>query len=473
MNIEELKIKLENLASGLTEKKTELAELLATEASLEGNEEAIAAFEEKTATLISEIDTLNALANKEYEKFKALNPVSFNLNIGESKSVSGVDTTGLEELLNSFAIKTSAGTNNKKTIGTMIGEYVSNLGVKNEEDFNRTFTRDVRFVFQLSENDAQAEAEVKSMQNIKTLYANNGVELLNASVPVPGFQGYGCTVYEVADECRLCIQPNTFKDCLTVRTMPAGSVVQYDFPVSRDDNAAAVRDHVTNPYPTVIQNGKKPESLFTYNTAKVNVSKIAHWIDATDDVLDDCSKMADRIDFHLQTGLMQELDRQLIAGSGINGELLGLLQQPGRLTLNGTTITTGITSPNIYDKLYAAKLQLEQNCAKVDCVMINPLDRAKVALAKDSQGNYLFPQANCDVESVGCLMLKTSPDIPVGTAIIGEFKNNWIWYVRKNLEVRVGMKGEDFINNVKTFLAEVRGASVVLCPQKLATVTNI
>ncbi len=90
------------------------------------------------------------------------------------------------------------------------------------------------------------------------------------------------------------------------------------------------------------------------------------------------------------------------------------------LTLNGTTITTGIASPNMWDKLYTAMLELEQNCAKVDCVIINPADRAKVALAKDDNGNYLFPQTNnCDVTSVGCLTIHTSPDVPVGTAIIG------------------------------------------------------
>lgn len=472
MTIEEFKAKLEVLQQGLNAKQKELFELIQTEDSLEGDE-AVTAYDEKKTQLMDEITVLQEVAEKEYKTFKAVNPVQFDLATTKSM-VAGVNTTELEQLLSSLSVKSTDNVATKKTIGRILGEYVvDGLGVKTYEDFDRTFNNSVRFSFQLGKDDINAEAEIKSMTSVKTLYSNHGVELAPLGVPVPGFQGYGCSIYEVEDECQLCIQPNSFKDCLTTRTMPSGNVLQYDFPVSRDDNAAGVLEHIHNPYPTVVQNGRKPESVFTYNTAKVNVSKIAHWIEATDDVLEDCSKIADRIDFHLNTGLVKELDRQLIAGTGTNGELLGLLLQPGRLTLNGTTLTAGIATPNIWDKLYLAKLQLEVNCAKVDCVMINPADKAKVVLAKDSQGNYLFPQAGCDAEGVGCLMLKTSPDIPAGTAIIGEFANNWIWYVRKNLEVRVGMKGTDFIDNVKTFLAEIKGAVVLLCPQKIATVTNI
>lgn len=472
MTIEEFKAKLEVLQEGLNAKKKDLFDLIQTEDSLEG-QDAIDAYDEKKNKLMDEITVLQEIAEKEYKTFKAVNPTQFNFPTAKSIE-SSVNTTELEQLLTSLSVKSQGSSTVKKTIGQILGDYVvEGLGVKSYEDFDRTFNNSVRFSFQLGADDVNADAEVKSMTNVKTLYGNNGVELSPLGVPVPGFQGYGCAVYEIADECQLCIQPNSFKDFLTTRTMPTGNVIQYDFPVSRDDNAAGVREHIHNPYPTVVQNGRKPESTFSYNTAKVNVSKIAHWIEATDDVLEDCSKIADRIDFHLNTGLVKELDRQLIAGTGTNGELLGLLLQPGRLTLNGTTLTSGIATPNIWDKLYLAKLQLEVNCAKVDGVMVNPADKAKVALAKDANGNYLFPQGNCEVDSVGCLMLKTSPDIPVGTAIIGEFANNWIWYVRKNLEVRVGMKGTDFIDNVKTFLAEIKGASIVLCPQKIATVTNI
>lgn len=482
MKIEDLKSKLELLQIGVNEKKAELVSHLETEATLDTeNKDSIEQFEQKTATLMEEISTLEETATKEYNKFKAVNPVTFNLGLA-SKSVDGgnTDTSSLEELLTSLSVKTQVGKYNgvKKSIGTYLAEYVvKGLGVGSEDDFERVFGNTiVPFRFQLADNDNIAEAEVKSLPQIKTLYTNGGTQLMDGITPVPGFQGYGCSVVEIEDACMPCIEPRNFRDLLTVRNMPAGSILQYEYPVSRDDNAASVLEHVHNPYPTVFQNGQKPESTFTYNTAKVSLSKIAHWIEATDDVLDDCSKVAERIDFHLTSGLVNEVDRQLIAGTGSNGELLGLLLQPGKLTLNGTTLTAGISTPNIWDKLYMAMLELDQNCAKVDGVIINPADRAKVALAKDDNGNYLFPQGNtCDLNNntVGCLTLRTSPDVPVGTAIIGEFRNNWIYYVRKALEIRVGLKGNDFIQNNKTFLAEIRGAALLRCPEKMATVSNI
>lgn len=474
MTIEEFKKELELLQAGVNEKKSELIAHLNTEDNIGEDESLRSEFEAKTEQLMNEIMALEETANNKYKRFKAVNPIEFGITTVKSESGEELDVSRIETLLTNLSVKTNSNVTKKKTIGQVIGDYVTKaLGIKTYEEFDRAFQNSVRFNFQLAQEDTHAEAEVKAMTAVKSLYSNNGTELIVAGTPVPGFQGYGCGVYEIADECQLCIEPNSFKDVLTVRTMPAGNVIQYDFPVSRDDNAAGVLENVHNPYPTVVQSGRKPESTFTYNTAKVNVSKIAHWIEASDDVLEDCSKVADRIDFHLNTGLTKEVDRQLIAGTGTGGEMLGLLLQPGRLSLDGNVLTAGIPSPNIWDKLYLAKLELEQNCARVDYVLVNPADKAKVMLAKDTNGNYLFPQTSCDVEGIGCLQLKTSPDIPVGTAIMGEFANNWIWYVRKSLEVRVGMKGTDFIDNMKTFLAEIKGAAVLICPQKIATVTNI
>ncbi len=476
--IEEFKSKMEVLVEGLDTKKMELRAHLETQDSLEGDE-AIAEFEAKTATLIEEINLLEETANREYKKFRAVNPVAFNLEMA-SKSVNddgSVNVGHLEELLTNLSVKTSEKkSSSKKSIGDVIGDYVvNNVGTRNQDDFWRTFgSIPMSFKFNLDASDKVGEAEVKSLASVKTLYSNSGAPLINNGNPVPGFQGYGCSVFEIEDGCPICIEPRNFRDFLTVRNMPTGNIIQYDYPLSRDNNAAAVLEHINNPYPTVVQSGRKPESTFTYATAKVYLSKIAHWIEATDDVLDDCTRIAERINSELERGLTEEVDRQLIAGSGTSGELRGLLLQPGLLTLNGTTLTAGVATPNIWDKLYIAMLELEQNCAKVDGVIINPADRAKVALAKDDNGNYLFPQAgSCDVTGVGCLTLKTSPDVPVGTAIIGEFRNNWIYYVRKNLEISVGMKGTDFIDNNKTFLAEIRGAALLRCPDRVAIVTNI
>lgn len=256
--------------------------------------------------------------------------------------------------------------------------------------------------------------------------------------------------------------------------MPSGSYVQYDYPVSRDDNAASVLETIYNPYPTKVQDGRKPEGTFTFATARVPLAKIAEFVTASDDVLDDCSKVANRIDFFLNSSLLRERDRQLIAGTGTDGQMFGLLTFPGTLALDGTTITTGVTTPNIWDKLTAARIRLQRNCAQDFCVIINPADELKVATAKDTQGNYLFPQgANCDSRRVGCFDLKVSPDIPVGTAVIGELRNNWIWFVRKALEIRMGLTGDQFIDNAVTFLGELRGTAILLCPQKVAVLTNI
>lgn len=471
MTLNEFKNKIELLKEGVNTKKQELFAHLSNESSVEGDE-AIAVFDAKTAELTNEVKALEDAAVKEYEKYKSVNPINWNLSEQEESSTKSVNVAGLEEMLNGLNVKTRSG-DIKRTPGTVIGDFLKKNSLSSNDQLIR-FHAPIEFKFELDSTDAVAGSEVAALESVKTLYTNNGTQFISGGNPVPGFQGYGCTIFEVADECQVCIEPRNFADLLTVRNMPTGNTIQYDYPVSRDDNAAGVLESIYNPYPTVVQNGLKPESTFTYNTAKVSVTKIAHWIGASDEVLEDCGKVAQRIDYHLTTGLIVERDRQLIAGSGTNGEALGLLLQPGLLSLDGTVLTAGIDTPNIWDKLYLAKLELEQNCANVDGVIINPADRAKVALAKDANGNYLFQQGTtCDVDMVGCLTIKISPDVPVGTAIIGEFRNNWVWYARKNLTVSMGMKNDDFTRNQKTFLAELRGAVVIFCPNKLAIVTNI
>lgn len=472
--LDELKAKIEKIQALTEEKQTALAKAINAVDTTE-EEEAKSVHETEVSALSAEVEALKESAQIAYNNYTRLTPLKFNF---ESKSVNakeGADLSKLEEMLNNLQVKTSSTSGQKRSPGQYIADFLESQNVKSEMDFDKVFGRGmIPFFFQANDTDEAARAEINAAKSIKSLYTNNGVELVVSGTPVPGFQGYGCTIFEITDECRQCIEPYSFADFLTMRNMPTGNTIQYDYPVSRTDNASGVLETIYNPYPTKVQNGRKPEGTFTYNTAKVKVSKIAEFITASDEVLDDCSKVADRIDFFLTTSLIRERDRQLIAGLGTNGQVLGLLNQPGTLALDGDVLTTGVDVPNVWDKLYLALLELEQNCAMVDGVIINPADRAKIALAKDANGNYLFPQeGNCNVTGVGCLTIRTSPDVPAGTAIIGEFKNNWIWYARQNLVIKVGLTGDQFIENTRTFLAELRGAVVLICPQKIAIVTNI
>lgn len=468
--LEELKAKVETLQAAVEENQPLLAKSLSDlEAADDENREAI---EAKVNELSNEIDALRKSAQIAYDNYNRLTPTKFNFET-KSAQVGGVDVGKLEEMLANLEVKTAnEPTVARKSPGQYIGDYFKAQGIYSEMDWNSKIgNRVVPFYFNLGESE-ESSNELKTANSVKSLYTNFGEVFVSGSA-IPGFQGYACSIFEVDQECQICIRPTTFGDFLTTRPMPTGSVIQYDYPVSRTDNATGVLETIYNPYPTKVQNGRKPESTFTYGTAKVKVSKIAHFITASDEVLDDCSKVAARIDYHLTSGLLRERDRQLIAGSGTAGQVLGLLNQPGLLALDGTVLTAGIDFPNSWDKLYMAMLELEATCARVDGVIINPADRSKVALAKDANGNYLFPQeTNCDVTRVGCMELRTSVDVPVGTVIIGEFRNNWVWYARQNLVISVGMTGDQFIENTKTFLAELRGGTVVFCPNKIAIMTN-
>lgn len=472
---DELKLKIQELEETIKAKQTEYATLL-TEFD-NAADEVKSELKDKRAEAERELDTLKAAHADLGGRYQRLGNTSVTFDSAPT-SIPPVGKT-LEEIMGNFTEKLENIYDKKapqrKSVGTHIANFLLNCGIKNKDDYdfilgNNTYT----FKFNFDENDVEGVKEVENSTPIKSIYTNHGSPLVVSGTPVPGSQGYGCTIFEVTDECRICYQPTNFIDCLTVRNMGYGNQVQYTYQVSRDNNASGVLETIYNEFPTFAQDGTKPLSTFTYETTKVPAVKLAHGIVVSDEAFEDCGNVAERIDFELTSGLLRERDRQLIAGDGTLGNMLGLLNQPGILALNATTLTAGMTTPNIWDKLYLAKLELEQNCANVDCVIINPKDKAKVMLAKDANGQYLFPQGDgCDVSRVGCLSLKTSIDVPAGTALMGEMANNWVWYNRKNLTIKVGHVGNQFLTNTRTFLAELRGAVVLHCPNKVAKIINI
>lgn len=328
-------------------------------------------------------------------------------------------------------------------------------------------------------NDRAAEDDMlKGMASTKSMYTNNGVELLDGNDdPIPGFVGYQCGLVEDRSlACLLDPPADDFEECLTQLTMPAGNRIRFTREVSRDNNAAGVLETVYNPYPTFAQDGTKPESIFTLATSEENVRKLAHFVTASDEVLEDCPSIASLIDSFLVTGLNQEKRRQLIAGNGSATQFRGILNQPDLLTRGHQVVLDGGTADdNIYDTFRRSLTDLWLQSARTDnvCVIMNPRDGEIIDLMKKEDGTYLFNESDCFSRNLRCLSIRYSVDMPQGTAVLGEFANNWVFYVRKAIQVSMGYTGDQFITNTNTILAEMRGLTLVRCPRKIIKVTGL
>lgn len=314
-------------------------------------------------------------------------------------------------------------------------------------------------------------------KNIKSIYTNHGEELLDASDdPVPGFMGFQCGLVEDPNVyCLLDPPQEDFEACITQATL-AGNRIRFTREASRDDNAASVLETVYNPYPNFERDGTKPEGIFTLENVTVTDSKIAEFVTASDEVLEDCPSVAALIDNFLISGINREKRRQLIAGSGSGGEMRGILNQPDLLTrTHQDTGDGGSADDNIYDTYRRGLTDLWFQTANTEnvCVIMNPRDLEIIDLTKDETGHYLFNDADCFNRMLRCLTVRVSVDMPQGTAVLGEFANNWVFYTRKALNIRMGYTGDQFITNTNTILGEMRGLSLVRCPRKILKVTGL
>lgn len=82
------------------------------------------------------------------------------------------------------------------------------------------------------------------------------------------------------------------------------------------------------------QTSPKPESAITFTDKDAKAVVIAHWLKVTTQMLSDAPALQSFIDNILRHGLNIKLERQILAGDGTNGNMLGLiLKQPLMLHL--------------------------------------------------------------------------------------------------------------------------------------------
>lgn len=363
----------------------------------------------------------------------------------------------------------------KKSVGQYFADLLQHRNISRWQDV-KDRRGDTELIVPLT-RDGQSLDIVKSAKSIKSIYSNHGDVFLDASSnPVPGYVGAQCGLVEDNSiGCLLDPPAEDFEECIQTLSLN-GNRIRFTREAARVNGAASVLETIYNPYPDMEQDGTKPESTFTLETAEVDDSTIATFITASDRVLEDCAFVAQHIDHVLISNVNREKRRQLIDGSGLNGQMLGILNQPDLLERTHQDIADGgAADDNIYDTFRRAMTDLWFQAASVDslCVIMNPRDGEIIDLTKDDMGRYLFNDSDCFNRNLRCLKIRYSTDVPEGTAIMGSFAGNWQFYLRKALSIRIGLTGDQFIQNAQTILAEMRGLSLVRCPRKIILIDGL
>lgn len=180
--------------------------------------------------------------------------------------------------------------------------------------------------------------------------------------------------------------------------------------------------------------------------------------------LDDYSDLIKFIDFELQGDVVSTLDQQMLLGTGLNEELLGLFYTDGVLVQQFATSASA--------SLRRAMAAVEQGGHENTAVVLNPVDYAELELELNTAGDYRgnVAPAEAGPRRVWGVPVASVATAPLGLAVVGDLSQVNLW-IREQVQVNITeTSGDDFRHNLFTARAEMRAAFGVSVPPALSLV---
>lgn len=219
----------------------------------------------------------------------------------------------------------------------------------------------------------------------------------------------------------------------------------------------------TNAADMVAEGAKKPESSLKYDAVSTTAKVIAHYVKASRQILSDASQLASMIDGRLRYGLAFKEEQQLLNGTGVGQQLLGIIPQATAFVNPMVPPGTGTS----IDMIRQAMLQAFLAEYPATGIVMNPIDWATIELLKDNTGRYIIgnPQGSINATLWNLPVVETQA-VQVDKFLTGAFKLGAQVFDRWQARVEVATENEDdFVKNMVTILAEERLALAVYRPQ--------
>lgn len=223
----------------------------------------------------------------------------------------------------------------------------------------------------------------------------------------------------------------------------------------------------TNNAAPVAEGARKPESSLTLAQTTETVKKLAHFMKASSEILNDFPMMQSVIDGQLMYGLKLIEEGQLLKGSGAGNNLNGIYTQATAYATPSGAIAPAATIAGNIDKLRLALLQAELALFPSDGIVTNPVDWANIELAKTTYGEYLIGDPSGMMQPmIWNRPVVASMSMTVNTFLAGAFGMGAQIFDREDAAVTIATENEDdFVNNLITILIEERLALAVLRPE--------
>lgn len=206
----------------------------------------------------------------------------------------------------------------------------------------------------------------------------------------------------------------------------------------------------------VAEGAAKPQSDFAFEMVTTEVKKIAHYIKASDEILEDEPALRSYIDAQLIDGLRDVEDAQILKGDGTGQNLLGLYTV--------ATAYNRAATGTMLDVLIRAQTQLRLVNRTLTGYVLNPEDWETIMLLKGTDNNYIWLNV-LDGNGNPRIMAKPVRDstkLAEGEWLAGDFRRGAQLFDRRQANITVANQNEDdFVKNMVTILAEERLALVI------------
>jgi len=220
----------------------------------------------------------------------------------------------------------------------------------------------------------------------------------------------------------------------------------------------------TNNAAPVAEGAEKPESSLEFTLQTTPVRTIAHWIQASKQILQDVPQLMSYIDTRLRFGLEIVEEDQILSGDGTGQNLLGLI--PQATPFDTARIKAGDTRIDIIRR---AMTQVRIAEYRADAIVLHPSDWEEIELTKTDEGAYIWanPRGLLGPTLWGLPVIDTTA-VEEGEFLVGNFRMSAMIWDREESVVDISTEDRDnFIKNMVTIRAEERLALEVSRPEAL------
>jgi HK97 family phage major capsid protein len=213
------------------------------------------------------------------------------------------------------------------------------------------------------------------------------------------------------------------------------------------------------------ENVTKAESALTFNLTAVPVTTLAHWIPVSRQLLDDAPAIQGYVNGRLLYGLKLKEEAQLLTGSGVQGNLSGLVTNA---TTYDTTNYSTPASDTYLDIARKAALQLQVADLNPNVLVMNPADWDVLLSTKESgsgisSGQYIFadPRFGGTREVWGMQVVVTN-SMTSGQFLVMDATAAGMIFDRQTATVEISLDHSDYrTRNMALILVEERLALCV------------